>query len=609
MSGAQLRVRTIHRSIALVVLLAMLVGVIAVRLVNVQVVSSERYLAYGDSQRDASRPIPASRGSIYDRNGQALALSVAQPRAVVDPAQVEHPERTAAALASIVDVPRSELDAKVTADSRYKVLAADLTDAQVAKIREGVRAGDIEGVTIEDEFVRSNPNDDLALGVIGRSLADGQTDEDGRSGGISGVEAAYDGELAGKPGKLYFEQDVDGDPIAGGHRALEPAKQGADLYLTLDETLQYEAERSISDAVTSSGASAAQAVIMRPSTGEILAMASVAVDGDGEVHVTRDNKPVTSVFEPGSVNKMITIAGAIEDGVVSPDTYVNVPDHLQIYDADFHDSHPHPTADWTTTEILYTSSNIGTIKIARMLGAERVDAYLRSFGFGATTGLGFPAEEDGIMKDLDDWSGVDIGSMPIGQGISVTALQMLSAYNVIANDGIYVAPKLVSSVDRGSGPVPTEPSAGRRVVSADTAGKVRAMLAKVVSEGTGTKAQVPGYVPAGKTGTARAAQGGDGEDGYLDENGNYRYDASFVGMIDGADLSILVTVHDPKTSIFGGDIAAPVFSHLAATALRRYQIPPPELLDAAAHDVPEVSASAREVDGEDVSAGAASGQG
>ncbi|MEZ5205191.1 MAG: penicillin-binding protein 2 [Acidimicrobiales bacterium] len=472
-----------------------------------------------------------------------------------------------------------------------------------------MRAGDIEGVTIEDEFVRSNPNDDLALGVIGRSLADGQTDEDGRSGGISGSRPPTTASSRASPGSLLRQQDVDGDPIAGGHRALEPAKQGGPLPHPRRDAAVRGGALHLRRGHLLGSVRRAGAVIMRPSTGEILAMASVAVDGDGEVHVTRDNKPVTSVFEPGSVNKMITIAGAIEDGVVSPDTYVNVPDHLQIYDADFHDSHPHPTADWTTTEILYTSSNIGTIKIARMLGAERVDAYLRSFGFGATTGLGFPAEEDGIMKDLDDWSGVDIGSMPIGQGISVTALQMLSAYNVIANDGIYVAPKLVSSVDRGSGPVPTEPSAGRRVVSADTAGKVRAMLAKVVSEGTGTKAQVPGYVPAGKTGTARAAQGGDGEDGYLDENGNYRYDASFVGMIDGADLSILVTVHDPKTSIFGGDIAAPVFSHLAATALRRYQIPPPELLDAAAHDVPEVSASAREVDGEDVSAGAASGQG
>jgi len=593
----------------ILVVVAILATYLGVTLVNAQVLGTSRSLAWGESQRDGDRELPASRGAIYDRNGQALALSVAQPRAIADPANIKHPGATAKALAPILGVERVSLEKDLNSKTRYKVLSENLTDKQVAAIHAGVTEGTIEGITIEDKYVRSNPNGDLALGVIGRSLADGQTDEAGNEGGISGLEKSFDKYLTGTAGKYFYEQDVWGNPIAGGSRSTIPAVQGADLFLTLDEALQYEAERSISDAVASSGADSAQAVIMVPSTGEILAMASVTADEDGKVHVSRDNKPVTAVFEPGSVNKMITIAGAMEEGVVSPETVLDVPDHLQIYDAEFHDSHPHPAAAWSTTEILYTSSNIGTIKIAQRLGSEKVDKYLRDFGFGATTGLGFPAEEDGIMKDLEDWSGVDIGTMPIGQGISVTALQMLSAYNVIANDGVYVAPKLVGSIDKGDGPVPTQPANGRRVVSADTAAKMRAMLAKVVSEGTGTKAQVPGYVPAGKTGTARIAQGGTEGDGYLDENGNYRYDASFVGMIDGADLSILVTVRDPKTSIFGGDVAAPVFSHLAATALRRYQIPPPQMLKAASQDVPELSASARKVEGEEVAAGSASGQG
>lgn len=609
LTGPELRARTIRRMLCFVVLLGIMVTVLAVRLVNVQVLGTKRPAAYGRSQRDGSRVLPASRGTIYDRDGQALALSVAQPRLVADPTIVEDAPATAERLATALDLPMDEVLADLRADGRYKVIAAELTAEQADELRAAIDAGELPGLVLEDAFVRARPNGDLALGVLGSALADGQADDQGRTGGISGIELAYEGQLAGRPGEMLYEQDVAGDPIAGGRREIVPAKQGVDLYLTLDQTLQYEAERSIAAAVASSGAESAQAVIMRPSTGEILAMASVATDEDGDVAVTRDNKPVTAVFEPGSVNKMITVAGAIEDGVVTPESYLNVPDTLQVADRAFHDSHPHPTTDLTTTEILYTSSNIGTIKIAQMLGKERVDHYLRAFGFGETTGLGFPAEEDGIMKSIEEWSGVDIGSMPIGQGISVTALQMLSAYNIIANDGVYVAPRLVAATDAGKGQVPTPPTDGRRIVSADTAAKLRAMLAKVVSDGTGTAAQVPGYVPAGKTGTARIAFNVDPTDGYLGPDGRYHYDASFVGMVDGADLSILVTVRDPQTSIYGGDIAAPIFSHLAATSLRRYQIPPPSLLDPAVHDVPEVGDVAKQLDGEDVTATTAPGQG
>jgi cell division protein FtsI (penicillin-binding protein 3) len=589
----------VRRTIGFVVLMAIIVTVIAVRLVNVQVLDSARYISYGNSQRDGVRVLPASRGAIYDRNGQAFAMSVAQPRVIADPAQVSDPLAQAAVLADLLDLDRAEVEADLRTDSRYRVVAESITDEQAEELRAAIDEGLVEGIVLEDQYVRSNPNGDLAYPVVGRALAEGEEDAEGNTGGIAGIEKAYDGDLAGSPGQLLYEQDVAGRPIAGGQRELEEARQGADLYLTLDQSLQYEAERALADTIERSGAESAQAVIMRPSTGEILAMASLAVDEDGEIATTRDNRPVTAVYEPGSVNKMITVAGALEEGVVTPQTYLNVPDHLQLYEELFEDSHPHPTLDLTTTEILYTSSNIGTIKIAQMLGAEGVDRYLRGFGFGQSTGLGFPAEEDGIMKDLDEWSGVDIGTMPIGQGIAVTSLQMLAAYNVIANDGVYVAPKLVGAIDSGAGQVATEPTAGRRVVSGDTAAKMRAMLAKVVSDGTGSLAEVPGYEVAGKTGTARIALGAEGDDGYLDENGNYTYDASFVGMVNGADLSILVTVRDPKTSIYGGDIAAPVFSQLAATALRRYQVPPPALLDAATHAVPEVSDSARQVDGED----------
>lgn len=609
LTGSQLRSRTLKRLVVFVVAMGAIVAAVAVQLINVQVTDTSRYVAYGESQRDGARPLPASRGAIYDRSGQAFAMSVAQPMVIADPARVEHPIATSRELASILGLDATEIETQLTSRFRYRIIAKAISQADAAAIKARLADDELAGITLENEYLRSTPSDDLAIGVIGHALPEGQTTPDGQTGGVSGIEAEYNAKLEGKPGKLYYEQDVWGKPIAGGERKLDKAVQGTDLYLTLDQALQFEAEKAMKDQVRASGAQSGQAVIMRPSTGEILAMASVAKDEDGEVANTRDNRSVTSVFEPGSVNKMITVAGAIEEGVVTPDTILNVPDYLNIEDRTFTDSHQHPPTDWSVSDIIATSSNIGTIKIAQQLTKAKVDAYLRDFGFGTSTGLGFPGESRGIMKDLDEWSGVDIGAMPIGQGIAVTALQMLGAYNVVANDGVYIAPKLVAATDSGSGQVPTEPSGGHRVISADTAAAMQAMLAQVVSDGTGELAAVPGYESAGKTGTARIPQNVDPEDGYLNELGRYEYQASFVGMVNGADLSIIVTLEDPRTSIFGGDVAAPVFAHLAATALRRYEVPPPALLGATTHEVPELSASAREVDGEDVAGTTTTAQG
>lgn len=600
LSGSQLRARTLKRLIIFVVAMGAVVAAVGVQLVKVQVTNTSRYVAYGESQRDGFRVLPASRGAIYDRSGQAFAMSVAQPMVIADPAQVKHPIATSRTLAAILGLDAADIEAQLTSTFRYRIIAKTVSQEDAEAIKAKLDEDELVGISLENEYQRSTPSDDLAIGVIGHALAEGETTPDGKTGGVSGIESEYDRQLQGKAGKLYYEQDVWGTPIAGGERKLDKAVQGTDLYLTLDQAMQYEAEQAMADQVRATGAQSGQAVIMRPSTGEILAMASVAKDEDGAIANTRDNRSVTSVFEPGSVNKMITVAGAIEDGVVTPETVLNVPDHLQLYDREFTDSHPHATSDWSVTDIVATSSNIGTIKIAQQLGKAGVDRYLREFGFGTKPGLGFPGETPGIMKDLDEWSGVDIGAMPIGQGVAVSALQMLDAYNVVANDGVFVAPKLVASTDSGQGQVPTEPSASHRVISEDTAAAMQAMLAKVVSDGTGELAAVPGYTSAGKTGTARIPQGIDEEDGYLNEQGRYEYQASFVGMVTGADLSIIVTLEDPRTSIYGGDVAAPVFAHLAASALRRYEVPPPALLGTTKHDVPELSDSAKDVDGEDV---------
>ena len=584
------------------------VAAITVQLARVQITDRERWIAWGQDQRDGWRDLVAGRGAIYDRNGNALAMSVLQSDVIASPRYISDPAATARVLAPILDLDEAELRQKLTGEGDYVRLAVSVPTEvadKIAKVRgdddsdEAAAASEaLTGITLEDRFVRFNPSGDLAGSVVGRTVAEGGFDSEGNQG-VSGIENQFEQALTGTPGRVYYERDPSGRTIAGGVETVEPARPGTDVYLTIDQSLQYEAERAISRQVLDTGAASGMVLMMRPSTGEILAMASVADDGEGDVVNTRDNRPVTAVFEPGSVNKLITVAGALEEGLVAPDTVLNVPDHLTIYDKTFTDHDPHPTQPWSVTDILVTSSNIGTIKLAQMLGREDVDRYLSDFGLGETTGLGFPNEENGIMLPLEKWSGTSIGAIPIGQGIAVTALQMLTAYNVVANDGVYVAPRLLSATDSGSGRENVAAGASRRVVSTDTARALQQMLEKVVTDGTGKKARVPDYPAAGKTGTARIPQGVDPTDGYLGRDGRYHYQSTFLGFINGADLSVLVTLEDPQTSTYGGDVAAPVFSHLSGVALLRSQTPPPALLERSGSDVPELSSTAREIKGED----------
>ena len=593
--------RTKRRLIACVVAVGALAATVTVRLADVQISERDTWMAMGTNARDGFQKIPAGRGSIVDRNGQPFALSVVRPNVVADPTYVEKPAQTAVALAPILGVDAAALEAKLSKPgTHYQLLAATVTDDVRAKVAAVLEQDKIQGITFEDQYVREYPSGSLARGIIGKTYDRGLVDDAGRQGQL-GIELAYEQQLTGVPGRRYFERDTGGHTIADTPESVEPAKPGTDVYLTLDQSLQYSAERALIDQVQATGADEAMAIITKPSTGEILAMASVALSDDGTVAATGDNRPVSTVFEPGSVSKMITVAAAMEEGIVSPTTVLNVPDHLTLYDHTFTDHDPHPDQAWTTTDILVTSSNIGTIKIAQQLGKDEIDAYQRAFGFGQASGSDIPGEVNGLMLDPDHWSGTSIGAIPIGQGISVTALQMLSAYNVISNDGVYVAPRLMSALDDGSGRTPVAPGETRRVLSVANARAMRLILSKVVSEGTGSSAAVPGYTAFGKTGTARIPQDHptDPADAYRTASGGYEYQSSFVGGVDGADLSIIVTVKNAKTSIYGGQVAAPVFAQLASLALRSEQIPPPALVAASEAGVPELSTSAKAVDGED----------
>ncbi len=458
-------------------------------------------------------------------------------------------------------------------NNRFAYLArqvpTEVADHLAAKVKElSTTDHPLGGVAFLDEKQRYFP-----AGTSARSLL-GSVDVDNT--GISGLESQYADVLTGTPGLLSLERDPKGNTIAVGDRTLTPAVKGQDLKLTLDRSIQFEAERLLLDQVSTTRAKGGVAIVTIPSTGEILAMANVVTDPTtGASLVSSNNLAVTTQYEPGSVMKMVTIAGAIERGQVSPSTVFNLPPTLKVSDAVFGEAEGRGTVDWNVTDILTNSSNIGTIKIAQGLGKDALFDLQRSFGFGDRTALGFPNEATGAVLNPRRYTGTSLPSIAIGQGIAVTPLQLLLAYNTIANRGIYVPPRLVqSTIDAKGTEHRSEVGATHRVISTGTADTMNIMLRNVVSDGTGRLAAIDGYLAAGKTGTARKPQPGGG---YADQYGITRYQSTFVGFVPAEQpaLSVYVMIDEPTAGDYtGGATAAPVFSKLGSFALRRLGIAP-----------------------------------
>jgi cell division protein FtsI (penicillin-binding protein 3) len=553
-----------RRAIALLALLVGLFAIVGLRLVMVQVVTADRYVRYGESQRGLEPIVlPAGRGAIFDRNGTELALSVVQRTIWADPRLITDPAAAARKLAPVLLADEAELRSRLERDAAFVYVARQVPD----EVADAVDELDLDGIFSLEEPKRLNPAGDLARSVIGRTDVD--------NAGVSGLEAQYDGALTGEPGELVVERDRDGRTIPAGRHHVDPATPGEDLVLTIDRNLQAESERILLEQVAERGAKGGTAIVSDPETGKILALVNVVVDPDtGEVRLTGDNVAVTANYEPGSVNKVITMAAAIEEGLVVPETELDVPNQLQVADHTFTDSHDMP-GRMSVAEILAQSSNVGTILVGQELGKDRLYDYLRDFGFGDSTALDFPAEVSGALPAPDDWSGTSIGTIPIGQGVAVTAMQMLLAYNAIANDGVYVPPKLVDQIIDADGerrPVPSARS--HRVVSPTTAALVRQMMAGVVDEGTGEAAAIDGYEVAGKTGTARKPA--PDRPGYRWEDGDLHYISTFAGFMPADDpkLSVIVVLDEPR-STYASTSAAPAFGELSRYALRLLRLPPP----------------------------------
>jgi cell division protein FtsI (penicillin-binding protein 3) len=554
--SADPRRRAFRLLVAVILLFVVAVG----RLGYVQVVGSDRYVAYGAEQRIRPIELAGGRGSIFDRGGNDLAISIPQTTIAADPSVIADPAGAAPLLARALGQDEAAVLAALESDGRFVYLARQLGD----DVADRVRALDIDGVLLYKEQARFNPAGDLGRALLGQVGVDGD--------GLSGVEQAYDDQLAGRPGRLLVERDLAGRTIPAGRHQIDPAVPGDDLVLTVDGSLQYAVEGILAGQVATTGAQGGIAVVSNPETGEILALANVQTDpATAAVGNTGNDLAVTANYEPGSVNKLITIAGALEEGLVTPETIVQVPSSLRVADHTYSDHHP---GNLTVTDILAKSSNVGTIKLAQRLGPTKLDEYLRRFGFGRSPGLGLPHEESGYVPDVDDWSGTSIGSIPIGQGISVTAMQMLFAYNVIANDGVYAPPALVrATVDEDGERHDVAPGRSHRVVSPTTAAQLRAMLTEVITSGTGRAAAIDGYTAAGKTGTARKPQPGGG---YEDAAGNYHYISTFAGFLPAEDpkLSIIVVIDEPSTSPYAAQVAAPAFAEIGRHALRLLGVPP-----------------------------------
>lgn len=542
-----------------------LIGVVlSVRLADLQLFRSDAYVEYGQQQRIRTIKLTADRGRILDRHGVELAISVPQMTVWADPSQVKDPAAAASALAPVLEMDVGRLFQLLSEPDQHAYLARTVTDDVAAQ----VAALNLSGVFLLEESARFNP----AGARLGQAVV-GAVDVDHK--GISGLEYQYDDLLGGVPGEMVLESSHDGRTIPTGARKIKPEEPGADLFLTIDRSLQFEAERALKRQIDQVNASSGTVIIMVPTTGEILAMASVGRDQEGNPVSLGENRAVTWSYEPGSVMKSVVFSGVIEEELGAPHHVREVNHWLHLYDQEFTDHTEYGTVLYSMEEILGRSSNTGTVEWALVLGSTRLAAYLSGFGLGSATGLGFKGESSGLVPQLLNWSGTDVGSFALGQGILATPLQVLMTYNTLANGGVQVPPTLVRAAVGADGQeIPVERGEPVRVVSESTAAQMTQMLVTVVREGTGRNAQVEGYSIAGKTGTGQKVLSSGS---YEDSEGFSRYTATFAGFYPAEDpqLSMIVVIDEPTTNFYASQAAAPLFAELAKYSLQRLRIAPP----------------------------------
>ena len=565
----------IRKIVAIAIVIFLLFGL---RLIEIQAIRASGYVKKAEVELSKSATLLAPRGTIYDINGVELARSISAMNIAVDQTVVNDPAAAAQVVAPILNMTPSQLQPDLTGERRYVLIAKDITpetwrqvnqaikdyNTQILKTKDGISKR-IGGFVPERSFIRDYPSGKLTSSLIGITNDQGS--------GASGIESSLNSLLAGTNGK-YIYANGRGNIIPGSEQVSVEAKSGTSVRLTIDRDVQWVAQNAISQAVASSRAESGTVIVMDPKTGAILAQASAPTfDPNISSTITLNklrNPAVQEVYEPGSTGKVITVAAAMQEGLVTPQSIFTIPYKMKVADEYFHDHEKHPTQRLTTTGLLAVSSNTGSIQIGQKLGKETLYNYLRKFGIGQSTNSKLPGESAGILHPVKEWSGTSLPTIAFGQGYSLTAMQATSVFATIANDGVRVSPSILAGVVDESGKyTPAKENESVRVLSSQTASNMRAMMESVVSSnGTAPAAAISGYRIAGKTGTANrfntACKCYSG------------YTASFIGFApaDQPKYVISVTIQDPKGMHWGGALAGPVFKKVMSFVLQSERVQP-----------------------------------
>ncbi len=540
------------------------------RLVYLQIVSHETYSRLADQQQQRTFRIEAARGAILDRSGHPLALSVPADSVCINPLRVPDPVLASDILARVLGVDRQELLGKLeqakARGSGFLWVKRKITPAE----SDSLRSLKLEWVEFRQESQRYYPSGPLASHLVGTV--------DFQERGNLGLEQSMNEALGGRPGMVKMLTDVQQRGIENlSSEAVEP---GVNITLSIDERIQFVAEREIAAACEKHRASSGSVVVMNPYTGEILAMASYpAFDPtkpprSTEDHEARFDHPVSVPFEPGSVFKIITLSAALDSTNLRPDSLINCGNGtLRMFGRVIHEAR-RGYGTITLADVLAKSSNIGAIQIGLKVGEKGLLEYVRRFGFGKRTGLPLPAESSGTVRDLKYWGKTSIGSVAMGHEISTTSMQLAQACSVIANGGVLVRPRLILKRQKAGGKPENEPEEPpRRILKPETAITMRQMMEGVVLHGTGKAARLPGYTSGGKTGSAQIFD-------RATKRYTHLYNGSFVGFAPVTNPSVAIAVTLNGTKLYGGVVAAPVFKAIAVETLRLLDVP---------HDVPETA--------------------
>ena len=564
-----------NRIRALIFILALAMFVFGVRLVQVQAVQAGDYRMRAVNEMENSKSLSAPRGEITDVNGVAFARSVVATSIVVDQTQISNPARVANFIAPILDLPIAQVQASITGDRKWNMVYQNAKPALWQKLSSAITSFNAQypamspdriiGFFPERGYIREYPSGSLIASLIGFVNHEGV--------GATGLESSMNSTIAGVDGKYSYANGY-GAEIPGSQSEIIPAQAGTTVRLTVDRDIQWVASQAILEAVKSSRAISGTVIVMDPKTGQILAHATAPTFNPNNTSkvslVAMRNPSVLDVYEPGSTGKVMTLAAAIEEKKVTPESVFTVPYALKRSNKIFHDHEKHATQRLTTAGILAVSSNTGSIQVGERLSNSKFYEYLTKFGVGSKTGSGLPGESRGILPKVADWSGTSAPTMAFGQGYSLTAMQATSIFATIANDGVRVSPTVIAGTSDASGNfTPADGRTSQRVISAETAKAMRLMMESVVSaNGTAPTAAIAGYRVAGKTGTAMRID---------DTCGCYRgYTASFIGFApaDKPAYVISVTIQDPKGLHWGGTLGGPVFKKVMSFVLQSRHIAP-----------------------------------